>query len=146
MEKNEIRPYLHKAQYYETDQMGVVHHSNYIRWFEEARCDFMDQMGMGYRAMEEDGILSPVLSAQAEYRASVYFQDTVEIRLQVKAYNGIKLVISYTVTDQATGELRCTGETSHCFLDRSGKLLTLKKAHPEFHQMFLTAAGWEKDA
>ena len=47
----EIREYRHKVQYYETDQMRVVHHSNYIRWFEEARVNLMEQMGMGYDRM-----------------------------------------------------------------------------------------------
>ncbi len=145
-QKKEIRPYTHRAQYYETDQMGFVHHSNYIRWFEEARCDFMEQMGMGYREMEEAGILSPVLAVQCEYKASVYFRDVVEIRLKIKAYNGIKLTIGYEITDQATGELRTTGETRHCFLDRQGKLLSLKRAHAAFHQMFLLAYGWEQEA
>ena len=53
-----MKPYKHKVQYYETDQMGIVHHSNYIRWFEEARTDYMEQMGLGYDQMEEKGILS----------------------------------------------------------------------------------------
>ena len=49
----EYRVYEHKTQYYETDQMGIIHHSNYIRWFEEARMDMMEQMGMGYAEMEK---------------------------------------------------------------------------------------------
>ena len=61
-----IPDYEHYTQYYETDQMGCVHHSNYIRWMEEARVFLMEQMGCSYRAMEEAGILSPVL----EYPAS----------------------------------------------------------------------------
>lgn len=140
--KEEIKPYIRKVQYYETDQMGFVHHSNYIRWFEEARCDFMEQMGMGYGEMEKAGILCPVLSVQCEYRLSVYFQDTVEIRLAVRAYNGVKLTISYTITDQATGKVHTRGETSHCFLDRNGKILSLKKASPGFHQMFAEGLSW----
>ena len=53
--------YEHKTQYYETDQMGIIHHSNYIRWFEEARVDFMDRCGFSYAQMEKDGLISPVL-------------------------------------------------------------------------------------
>ena len=63
----EYRVYEHKTQYYETDQMGIIHHSNYIRWFEEARMDMMEQMGMGYAEMEKRGIISPVLSVHSEY-------------------------------------------------------------------------------
>ena len=61
----EQKAYQHKVQYYETDQMGIVHHSNYIRWFEEARTDYMERLGIGYEKMEEQGILSPVLSVTA---------------------------------------------------------------------------------
>lgn len=54
-----FKDYEHHAQYYETDQMGCVHHSNYIRWMEEARVSLMEQMGCGYKAMEASGVMSP---------------------------------------------------------------------------------------
>ena len=54
---NDIKPYEHIVQYYETDQMGIVHHSNYIRWFEEARSYILEQIGFGYKKMEEEGII-----------------------------------------------------------------------------------------
>ena len=53
----EFAPYRHKAQYYETDTMKIVHHSNYIRWMEEARVDLLEQMGLGYDKMEIEGVL-----------------------------------------------------------------------------------------
>lgn len=71
--------YRHKTQYYETDQMGIVHHSNYIRWFEEARTDFLEKLGMGYDRMEAEGIISPVLSVSCEYRTMTHFGETVAI-------------------------------------------------------------------
>ena len=55
-----IRPYEHHAKYYETDQMGIIHHSNYVKWMEEARLDLMDQIGLNYRQMEDMEIISPV--------------------------------------------------------------------------------------
>ena len=51
-----IKPYSRKANYYETDQMGIIHHSNYIRWFEEARVDFLEQIDFGYNKTVECGI------------------------------------------------------------------------------------------
>ena len=54
--------YRRKAQYHKTDQMGIIHHSNYVKWMEEARMDLMDQMGLSYKQMEEMEIISPVLS------------------------------------------------------------------------------------
>ena len=125
-----MHPYELKAQYYETDQMGIVHHSNYIRWFESARIDYMEQMGVSYRKMEEEGILSPVLSASYNYHRMTYFGDTVAITVSIKSYNSIRLALSYQVRNQESGVLLAEGETGHCFLNKEGKLLSLKKAAP----------------
>ncbi len=136
-ETNEWKPYQHKVQYYETDQMGIVHHSNYIRWFEEARTDYMEKMGMGYDEMEEKGILSPVLSVEADYLKMVRFGETVTIETFIKEYNGIKLTVGYEVIDNQNQCACCRGTTKHCFLDREGKLLSLKQACLEYHEMFV---------
>ena len=64
-----IRPYEHHAKYYETDQMGIIHHSNYIKWMEEARMDLMEQIGLSYKEMEAMEIISPVLSVSCEYHS-----------------------------------------------------------------------------
>ena len=76
-EELKIRPYEHHAKYYETDQMGIIHHSNYVKWMEEARLDLMDQIGLNYKQMEEMEIISPVLSISVEYHSMVHFDDTV---------------------------------------------------------------------
>lgn len=131
-----FRVYEHKTQYYETDQMGIIHHSNYIRWFEEARCDMMEQLGMGYQRMEECGIISPVLSMYCEYKSMTRFGDTVEIQCILKEYNGIKMTVEYSITDKVTGELRCVGESRHCFLSREGRPVSLKKQYLEMDQIF----------
>ncbi len=131
--------YEHKVQYYETDQMGIVHHSNYIRWFEEARTDVMDRLGLGYARMEEKGILSPVLSVQADFLRMVHYGDTVTINTTVKKYNGIKLTIYYEVIDNATEMVHCKGTSTHCFIDKDGRPLSLKQACPEFHETFMRA-------
>ena len=55
-----MEPYHHTVQYYETDRMGITHHSNYIRWMEEARVDFLRQLGWGYDRLEAEEIISPV--------------------------------------------------------------------------------------
>ena len=141
---NNIRPYRHKVQYYETDQMGVVHHSNYIRWFEEARTDFMEQMGMGYDEMERRGIVSPVLSVEADYRRMVYFGESVTIETKIREYNGIKMTVEYEIVDDKTGMLHCRLLTKHCFLNSKGRPVSLKKDFPDFHEMFVNAPGMEQ--
>lgn len=131
-----MKPYEHRAQYYETDQMGVVHHSNYIRWFESARIDFMEQMGIPYGKMEEQGIISPVLTVACDYRSMTHFGDIVLVSPSIKAYNSVRLVISYEIRNKDTNALHASGETSHCFLNKEGKILSLKKAAPETDAVF----------
>lgn len=132
-----MRPYRHKVQYYETDQMKIVHHSNYIRWFEEARIDYMENLGMPYEDMEASGIISPVISVEAEYLRMVRFGDTVAIETKIKEYNGIKLIIGYEVTDESTGMVHCKGTSKHCFLNEGGRPISLKREFPSYHEMFL---------
>ncbi len=134
---SEMNQYKHKVQYYETDQMAIVHHSNYIRWFEEARIDLMEKLGMGYDQMEAKGILSPVLSVEAKYLRMVHFGDTVTIETYIKEYNGIKLILVYEVISDKTQMVHCRGTSKHCFINQEGKPLSLKQACPEFHAMFM---------
>ena len=137
-EKIKIRPYEHVAQYYETDQMGIIHHSNYIRWMEEARMDLMDQMGFSYKAMEEMEIISPVLSVNCEYKSMVHFRDTVVIEARMIDYNSVKMKVVYRMTDKETGELRAVAQSEHCFLSNSGKPISLKRSYPEIDTKFFT--------
>lgn len=131
--------YIHKTQYYETDQMGIIHHSNYIRWFEEARTAFMEENGYSYARLEAENVISPVLTAECEYRKMVHYGDTVKIEVIVEKFNGIKLVVGYRVFDLKTGELCTTGRTSHCFLNAAGRPISLKKEKEEFYRMFASA-------
>ena len=72
--------YKHKVHYYETDKMGIVHHSNYIRWMEEARVDFLDEIGWSYAQLESVGLVSPVLSLDVEYKHSTYYVFSISIK------------------------------------------------------------------
>lgn len=123
--------YLHRVQYYETDQMGIVHHSNYIRWFEEARTDFLQKAGAGYDRMEREGIVSPVVSVTSRYHAPAHFGQTVSLSVRVVEYNGVRLTVEYSVRDSETGTLLCTGRSEHCFL-KNGRPVSLKRAGPEY--------------
>ena len=131
----EIKQYEHKVQYYETDQMAVVHHSNYIRWFEEARTYFLEEIGCGYDEMEAMGIISPVLSVNAEYKSMTRYGETVCIDVRFFNYTGVKFGVRYSITDKVTGEVRCIGESRHCFLKRDGSPMSLKRAYPEVHEL-----------
>lgn len=127
--------YEHKVQYYETDQMGCVHHSNYIRWFEEARTAYLEEMNMGYDKMEAAGILSPVLEVEAKYRSMTHYGDTVKIGMDIEKYNGIRLQLEYRVLDASDGTVRCTGKSSHCFLNGDGRPVSLSKLQPQWDRI-----------
>ena len=78
--------YQHIVQYYETDKMGITHHSNYIRWMEEARVDFLEKTGWSYAKLEEEGIVSPVTAVECKYRQSTTFPDTIDIEVLVEVF------------------------------------------------------------
>ena len=78
-----MTPYIHKVQYYETDKMGITHHSNYIRWMEEARVDYLEQIGWAYDRLEQEGIMSPVLSVECRYKESTTYPDEIEINVML---------------------------------------------------------------
>lgn len=122
-----IEPYLRRVFYYETDRMGFVHHSNYIRWLEEARMDYMRKLGIDCKALEDQGIIIPVTGVSCEYKQSVYFDDVVEIRVRLTQFTGVRLAFRYEVYDGDT--LSATGESRHCFLS-GGVPVNLKKRFP----------------
>ena len=123
--------YTHKVQYYETDKMGFVHHSNYIRWFEEARNDYFDSVGAPYTETENRGFLCPVLSVSCNYKQSVQYGETVRIAITLTEFGNVRFCMSYAVYDAQSGALRAEGTTEHCFLDQNGKVISIKKSWPE---------------
>lgn len=133
--------YEHKVHYYETDQMKIVHHSNYVRWFEEARLDWMEQLGIGYDQMEKDGIISPIIEVDVKYKTMTRFGDTVVLKLNIESYNSVKLVIGYTVRDKVTDEIRCTGSTTSCFMNADGMIISLKRGFEKYDQLFRDMMG-----
>lgn len=142
--KRKIVPYEHEAKYYETDQMGIIHHSNYIRWMEDARLDLLEQMGYDYGRLEESGILSPVISVDCQYKSMVRFHDTVLIETKISSYNGAKMTMQYRITDKESGELRALATSEHCFLSMSGKPISLKRSYPELDTKFFEMVDEEE--
>lgn len=136
-----IEPYKRTAHYYETDQMGIVHHSNYIRWFEEARLDALNQLGLSYKKMEEGGLLIPVLSAECQYRQAVKYDETVNIYLNITDFKGVKFSFAYTVKDKTNQIIKATGTSSHCFTDSQLKPVWIKKKNPAIYQVFQDYIG-----
>ena len=129
--------YERKINYYETDRMGIVHHSNYIRFLEEARCEMLCKVGMPYSSFEEKGILIPVLGVNCSFKNHVTFNDIILIETFVKEFNGVRLTMGYTITNKENGTIVLTGETKHCFTDNNLKPVRLQNQLPEFYEKFV---------
>ena len=128
-----MKPYTKTAKYYETDQMGVIHHSNYIRWMEEARVDMLNQIGYPYRRFEEMGYISPVLHVDCEYKKSVKFDDEVKITIRLQEAGRVKFTLRYDIYNLSEGGvLSASGTTTHCFLRKHGRPVLMDKEMKEF--------------
>ena len=130
-----VGEYLRKINYYETDKMGITHHSKYIRFMEEARIHFLDQIGCGYDKWEQSGIVSPVIGIECEYKRPTTFGDELCIRVEIAEYKRLKLSVSYTIVKVGTGELVFKGTSHHCFLNADGRPIALSKQYPEYDEL-----------
>ena len=122
--------YTRKAQYHETDKMNIIHHSNYIKWMEEARIEFMDSLGFGFVKVEELGIMSPVAGITINYKSPVRFGDIVDITIRLTRYSGVIMEIAYEINNRTTGQLSATATSKHCYI-KDDKVVNLKHALPE---------------
>lgn len=127
--------YSRKAQYHETDKMGIIHHSNYIKWLEEARIAYMEHLGYGFDKVEQLGIVSPVAGISISYKTPVLFNETVDIQITLTRYSGVIQEVSYNIVKQSTGELCATAVSKHCYL-KDGKVVNLKHEIPELDRLF----------
>jgi len=125
--------YKHKVNYYETDKMGVTHHSNYIRFMEEARVDMLENMGYGYDVMEREGVISPVMACSTEYKKSTTYPDVIDIEIRVAEFQRFKIKFDYRMT--VDGVLVCHANSLHCFLTREGRPLMLEERFPELSKV-----------
>lgn len=142
----QLKAYLHKIQYYETDAMGIVHHSNYLRFMEEGRNDFTDQSGTMYALVEEEGFFCLVTKAECRYHAPAHYGETLKIITTLESYNGVKLVYTYELCDAKTGKLKVSGRTEHCFIDKNGNIARLQKSSPKNYQSLCEMVGVRADA
>lgn len=125
-----MNPYIHRVHYYETDKMGITHHSNYIRWMEEARIDFLEQIGWSYAKLEQLGVVSPVVGVECRYKSATTFSDDIAIEVAVAEFRGVKIMFSYEMRNQDDAVV-CVASSTHCFLNGEGKPVNLKRQLPE---------------
>ena len=141
MEGYEI--FKRKVNYYETDKMQVVHHSNYIRYLEECRMDFLQQIGLDYVEMEKRGIMIPVLSVECTYKSPARFGDTICIIPKIEKFHGVKFDVSYRIYSEDFSVLHNEAASSHCFVDFDFKPVRLKRDYPEIYSKMKEVTGIE---
>ena len=125
--------YERQVNYYETDQMGIVHHTNYLRYFEEARLDCMKRRGCDALELERRGIIIPNVDAYAKYLRLLRFEDRFSVIVKPANFTGVRMKFEYEVIKD-NGELCCTGFTTHCLVGADMKPLILKHTHPDVYE------------
>ena len=123
------------VRYGETDQMGVVHHSNYLRYFEVARLEWLSVLGVSYASMEKEGLIMPVIDIKATYKTPALFDDSLTIYVFLSELPRVKIIFSYEIKNQK-GEIVCTGETTLAFLN--AKTRKPVRCPEEFGALFST--------
>ena len=116
----------HKVNFYDTDAMAVVHHSNYIRWFEIGRVEFLRQAGITLTELMDDGYVFPITEVSAKYMNSGYFDDELIIETTPVALTKAKMAFSYRVLRVCDDTVLVTGFTQNVFTSRAtGKITRL---------------------
>ena len=128
-----------RVRYAETDQMGVVYHSNHLIWFEVGRVELLRQLGFSYRDMErEDGRYIAVAEVTCRYRAPVYYDEEVLIRTRLKSVRESVVIFSYELLRSERGTLLAEGETTHIVTDSNMKIAALPE---KYLRVFRAAVG-----
>jgi acyl-CoA thioester hydrolase len=121
-----------RVRYVETDQMGVVYHSNYLVWFEVGRVEFIRQLGLNYKLMEEeDGCGISVVDVHARYRAPARYDDELVIETRLLAARGPVIKFGYRILRVGDGVLLCQGETTHVCVGKNMKKMCLPPKYAE---------------
>lgn len=116
----------HKVNFYDTDAMAVVHHSNYIRWFEIGRVEFLREAGITLGELMDDGYLFPIVDVSAKYLNPAYFDDQLIIETIPTALTKAKMAFDYRILREKDGILLVTGHTQNVFTCRAtGKIARL---------------------
>ncbi len=114
--------YKHRVRYYETDKMGVAHHSSFVLWFENARVEFLRHFGIDYKSIEEKGYNLAVVEVNGRFLKPVFFDELISVQVSLSRFDGVYAKFEYRVFNER-GNLVVKGYTKHLVVDRG-----LKKA------------------
>ncbi len=126
-----------RVRYAETDQMGVVYHSNYFVWFEVGRVELLRKLGFTYREMErQDGCVIAVVDARCRYKAPARYDDEIVIRTHLKNTRESLIHFGYEAVRASDGMLLAEGETTHIVTDAN---MNRRALPPRYREVFARA-------
>ena len=129
------------TRYYETDQMGIIHHSNYYRYFEVARTDYLkDIIGMTYKDIENAGVRMPLTETHCKYKIPALYDDEITITTTVREMTVVRIIFDYVITREKDGALIAEGVTAHAFTNVQNRPINLKKFTNDLYQTLFSAA------
>ncbi len=133
--------YVHRVPFYETDAMGLVHHSNYVRYLELARIRWMDEHHRPYREYVAEGLHFATTRVELDYLRGLRFDDEVEIAVWLAWARGASLRMEYALSTAASG-LVARGATEHAMVDNSGRVRRI----PEEQRRAMASVAAERAA
>lgn len=105
-----------RVEYHHTDQMGIVHHSNYIKFFEVARTEWLRAIGLTYAEMERRGVMMPIVDVAIKYRQPAYYDELISVTAMVEELPMARMVFNYVVRGE-DGRDVASGSTTLGFID-----------------------------
>lgn len=125
------------VRYAETDQMGIVHHSNYPVWYEVGRTDFIKAIGMSYSDIEQKGFMLPLIELKSCYKGSARYEDELIVTTKIKQITYTRITFYYEVYNKNENVLINYGETTHVWTTKELKPVNMKKKAPEIYDLML---------
>jgi len=123
------------ARYSETDQMGIIHHSNYAVWFEAGRLDFLRKAGIPNTNIEEQGIMLPLYEMNCKFKSPARSEDEIMVITSLKKMSHVRLCFLYQVINVTNYKLLATGETMHAWTDTTLKPCNVAKMVPDIYSI-----------
>ena len=123
------------VRYSETDQMGIVHHSNYTVWFEAGRTDFLKNADVSNSSIEAKGVLLPLYEMSCKYKSPAKYENEILIITCMKSISRVRICFSYQVFNAETNQLLAVGETKHAWTDKQLKPVNAERAIPDVYSI-----------
>jgi len=119
-----------RVRYKDTDQMGVAYYANYLIWFEVGRTEYLRELGMSYKDLEQNELYLPVIEVYCKYKHPARYDDELRIITRLHMLEEVKLGFQYEILNAEEGTPLAFGETIHAFLNKKGKPMVLRKQNP----------------